>query len=194
MLVGDGPVDIETLRALRHLPIIAVDGGANHCVSAGVEFEAVLGDFDSIAPSYLAKISDQKRIPLDDQNFCDFEKALAVIEAERVLGLGFLGGRMDHSIEALRILALNPQLNIELIGEHERAFVWPPATHLNVKTGARMSFLAFASCHVQISFGLEYELDHLILGPEQMSLSNRASEDEVSISYEGAPLIALIER
>ena len=50
-LVGGAPVTIRTLEeALRHAPrLIAVDGGADAALAAGMIPETVIGDLDSIS-------------------------------------------------------------------------------------------------------------------------------------------------
>ena len=81
---------------------------------------------------------------------------------------------------------------IDLIGVDESAFVWPAGAHRNMSIGQRVSLLSFGKCHVNVSFGLPYSLDGLTIEPSYMSLSNEVDEKEVAISYEGAPLVAII--
>ena len=193
ILVGDGPIHKEMLLSLSNVPIIAVDGGANVLARLGFGFEYLCGDLDSVDPSILEQIDPSKIIRLDDQNACDLEKTIAIINAPKIYGFGFLGGRMDHSIEALRLVSKNAEKSIELIDKHDRAFVWPSGASKEMNIGQRVSLMAFGHCQVRTSVGLKYPINGLEISPEFMSLSNEACANEVSISYKGAPLLALID-
>ncbi len=192
ILVGDGPINHDILKSLAHFPIIAIDGGANLLPQLGLEFEYICGDMDSVDHSVLDQTDASKIIRLNDQNACDFEKTLAIIEAPQIYAFGFLGGRMDHSVEALRLISAYKDKSIELIGVYDRAFVWPSGERRNVKIGQRLSLMAFGTSRIKMSSGLVYPIDDLEISPIYMSLSNEASEEKISISYEGVPLVAII--
>ncbi|MDR2442440.1 MAG: thiamine diphosphokinase, partial [Deltaproteobacteria bacterium] len=101
--------------------VIAVDGGAVHCLCLGWPIHLLLGDFDSLNNELLDLIV--KRNPnIDirrfnrDKDESDFELALRIIDPQnlgrrQVIILGGLGGRWDMTIANLLLpLAANFKL------------------------------------------------------------------------------------
>jgi thiamine pyrophosphokinase len=108
-LVGGGPVSRAALAlALAHAPrLVAADGGADRALRLGHVPEAVIGDMDSL--SDVAKIQLSERLHyVAEQETTDFDKALRLIRAPFVLGLGFAGARMDHGLAVLNSLVAMP--------------------------------------------------------------------------------------
>ena len=100
-LVGGGVASLQDLlEAMTYAPTcIAADGGAKLALEAGVELAAVIGDFDSIGQC-LSQVPVERRIHISEQDSTDFEKCMLRIETPLVVGLGFLGGRLDHQLAA----------------------------------------------------------------------------------------------
>lgn len=89
--------------------VLAVDAGAAACLEAGIVPWAVVGDMDSVRPETLAECEKRgariERHPADKR---DTDAALALQLArgcERVLFLGAGGGRADHALANLHLLA-----------------------------------------------------------------------------------------
>lgn len=192
ILVGEGPINETKFKKLKSLPIIALDGGANMLARMGYGFDYLCGDLDSVVAKIVEDTPQDKIIKLEDQNFGDLEKTLKILSAPKIFGFGVLGGRIDHSFEALRLLSKNANAHLEWIGKEDRAFIWKSAKPRILRENQRISFLSFGKTKVLESKGLKYPMDGLVIEPGFFSLSNEASEAEVSIIYENAPLIALL--
>ena len=91
--------------------VIAVDGGGRVCLEAGVLPDIVLGDFDSLSPEDLGRLSELGasvvRFPAE-KDASDLELALA--EARRagagsVVVTAAMSGRLDHTLVALGVLS-----------------------------------------------------------------------------------------
>mmetsp|Transcript_23949 Transcript_23949/g.43683 ORF Transcript_23949/g.43683 Transcript_23949/m.43683 type:complete len:124 (-) Transcript_23949:13-384(-) len=108
-LVGGGAGSVaDVAEAMSLAPLcVAADGGARLALAAGVEVHAVIGDFDSIGPE-LDQIAPERRIRISEQDSTDFDKALRHVAAPVVVAVGFTGGRLDHQLAALHVLAAYP--------------------------------------------------------------------------------------
>lgn len=182
-LIGGGPVTGAMLEtALARAPrLVAADGGYDRAVALGRRPEAVVGDLDSVSPAGRAvAIHDP------NQDTTDFQKALARIRAPFVVGVGFLGGRMDHGLAALSAL---PE-GVVLLGEADVAFRAPPALRLDLPAGTRVSLFPLGPARGK-SEGLEWPIDGLDFAPDaRIGTSNRAT-GQVRLWLEG-PMIVLL--
>jgi hypothetical protein len=108
-LVGGGPVSAIALAKARALApgIVGADSGADRLLRLGVTPEAVIGDMDSLSAVARARLAD-RLFPIAEQDTTDFDKALRLIAAPFVLGLGFAGARADHGLAVLNTLARHP--------------------------------------------------------------------------------------
>ncbi len=91
--------------------IVAVDGGLVYAISAGVTPAIIVGDLDS-APSELVQIAERRgaeilRHPVrKDQTDLELALDLPQIEsADEIVVLGALGGRLDHALANILLLA-----------------------------------------------------------------------------------------
>ncbi len=95
--------------AVAGQPLLAADGGANHLARIGLKPRYTIGDLDSITPQTRAWIGGERLVHRPDQNHTDLEKALIFVFDElklaRLTVLAALGGRHDHAIGNLGLLA-----------------------------------------------------------------------------------------
>ena len=176
-LVGGGEVDAEILEdALKIAPVlVAADGGADHAIGCGYVPETVIGDLDSISAGARERIGSENIIEAIDQDKTDFEKSVALIEAPLILGVGFFGGRLDHSLAALSALIQVPEKLVVLIGAEDIAFKAPSEVVLDLALGSRFSVFPFAEMRAK-SEGLEWPLDPHVLTPMgRIGTSNRVT-------------------
>lgn len=138
LVVADGDVDARELvtwampaasgPANRPL-IVAADGGAARCLSAGVRPDIVVGDFDSLAPSERARLGElgiELQVADPDKDESDMELSLLAALATgspRIIILGALGiVRPEHSIANILLLA-DPRLDgldVAVVGHGSR--------------------------------------------------------------------------
>ena len=178
-LVGAGEASTALLNsALRHAPcLVAADGGARLALEAGHEPHRVVGDFDSSAD---LEIEAARRLHRPDQNFTDFEKCLVATEAPLFLGVGFLGGRIDHQLAAFSALLKEPR-PVVLLSSRELAFIAPPALSLSLPAGSPISLYPLLPATLTTE-GLRYPLDAAAVAPDGLtSTSNHVERGPVRI-------------
>ncbi len=171
---GDaGPGDLDL--ALNRAPtLVAADGGADTALAAGHVPVAVIGDIDSLSEAAQAAIPPNRLFPVREQNSTDFDKALRNIQTPLVLGVGFLGARLDHQLAALNTLVRHGNRRCILIGPVEVIFHLPPSLELALSAGDIVSLFPMAPV-AGCSQGLEWPIDGLSLAPDgKIATSNRA--------------------
>ncbi|NOD93494.1 thiamine diphosphokinase [Ruegeria sp. HKCCD4884] len=194
-LFGGGFVGAQDLNLVlnRVKSLVAADGGAAVLTESGQIPDAVIGDFDSLDAVEKAKIPPERLFPVREQDSTDFDKALRSVRTPLVLGVGFLGGRLDHQLAVLNTLVRRQDQACILLGEHEVVFHAPPCIHLPVDPGDVVSL--FPMCPVTgRSTGLEWPIEGLEFEPNgQVGTSNRALA-EVELQMDGPGLLVMIPR
>ncbi|MDZ7904990.1 MAG: thiamine diphosphokinase [Cypionkella sp.] len=194
-LVGGARFGARELQlALDLAPeLVAADGGANRLLALGAHPVAVLGDMDSINPAARAAFAAVlHRVPAQDDT--DFDKALALIDAPFVLGLGFVGARMDHGLAALAGLLRRPDMPVFLLGGRDVMFLCPPRLTLDLPRGARVSLFPFGAVRGR-SVGLQWPIEGLDFAPDRaIGTSNRASGGAVTLEFDAAKMLVILPR
>lgn len=96
--------------------VIAADGGAEHATRLGLVVDLLVGDLDSVSPGTLDGAQRVERHPVA-KDATDLELALAAalrLEPERIVVLGGSGGRLDHLLGALLVLAQERLARVEV--------------------------------------------------------------------------------
>jgi thiamine pyrophosphokinase len=194
-LIGGGDLNAGDLEfALERAPLlVAADGGASAALQAGHEPVATIGDFDSLSPADLARIPADRLFPIREQNSTDFDKALRSISAPLVLGVGFLGARVDHQLAALNTLVRRADRPCILIGAHEVIFHAPSQLEVALSPGDIVSLFPMALVSGR-SQGLEWSIDGLCMAPDKsIGTSNRAL-GPVQLEMDGPGLLVIMPR
>lgn len=154
-IAASGEVDAPVARAVEALRaadvVIAADGGLRHCVAAAVTPDLVVGDLDSASPGDLERViaagAEVERHPAE-KNETDLELALvAAVDrgAERVVVVGALGGRLDHELANLALLAAprwhDAAMRIEVQDGPVTLWVVHDALELTLEVGEPVSVL-----------------------------------------------------
>ena len=160
VLVGAAPVEIgPALEAVADSwPLIAADGGADALLKIGRRPDLVIGDMDSAGPLP----DDLPTLPLAGQDDTDFEKCLAWICAPLIVGLGFLEGRLDHTLAAMHALtAIKHDRPIMLVGDTDLVLRLRGDIAFEAEPGDRVSVWPLGIQAFQSSTGLKWPLDGL---------------------------------
>ncbi|CUH77950.1 thiamine pyrophosphokinase [Tritonibacter multivorans] len=194
-LVGGGILTQSTLDAALALAprLVAADGGADQALAFGHVPEAVIGDLDSLSPAAQQTLPGGSIHNIAEQDTTDFDKALRMISTPVVLAVGFLGGRVDHQLAALHVLAQGHDSPCILLGETEVIFHLTHPVSLSTKAGEVVSLFPLQPVRGQ-STGLEWPIDDLELSPMgQIGTSNRAL-GPITLTPNGAGLLAIVPR
>lgn len=194
-LIGGGEVTLDTLtEALTHAPIlVACDGGAEFALKNRVSLHAVIGDMDSISAKTKALIDPAQLHFIPDQDTTDFEKALLGCKAPLFLGVGFLGGRLDHELAAMSALVNYDSHSVILMGQEDIVFLAPSELHLKLAPGTRVSLYPMAEVR-GTSKGLRWEIDVFDFAPAgRIGTSNEALGD-VTMAFETRKMLVILPR
>ena len=189
MLIGGGFWDSKSSRTMvdSFSGVICADQGGRAALDAGITPDLIVGDMDSFTGPFEGQV-----VHLAEQDTTDFEKCLYTVQAPLYVGYGFLGGRLDHELATLSTLTRYPEKNIILIGEKDVCFLCPPKITIKIDKGARFSVFPMGDVEM-CSTGLEWPLDGLKMSPTtQIATSNRASNDQVTLSAEKGHAIAIV--
>ncbi len=192
-LVGGGPVSQGLFRkALEMAPlVVAADSGADRCMGFGVMPGAVIGDMDSIKAEAAAWVGPERMHRIAEQETTDFDKALRSVVAPFVLGVGFLGGLVDHELAVFSALVQSGAACI-LLGPREVVFHVPPRFAVSMRAGDRFSLFPMAPVS-GTSTGLDWPIDGLALTPAgRIGTSNRVSRGPVTLSLSGPGCLGIV--
>ncbi|MFV1594876.1 thiamine diphosphokinase [Phaeobacter sp. JH20_36] len=194
-LVGAGAVDPGDLEAALALApvLVAADGGAAHALAAGHRPVAVIGDLDSLSADVQAQLAPGTLHHVAEQTTTDFDKALRAITAPVVLGVGFLGGRIDHQLAGFNTLMQPHPSPCVLLGPQEVVFHLRGEIALPLVAGEVVSLFPMQRVSGW-SEGLEWPIEGLQLDPmARVGTSNRAT-GPVRIRADGPGLLVILPR
>jgi thiamine pyrophosphokinase len=203
VLAGGDAVDAG-LRAALPRPdfVIAADSGLEQAPALGLRVDLVVGDFDSVDPDVLAAAVsagvDVERHPTA-KDCTDLE--LAVIAARergatRVVIVGSDGGRIDHELANVMLLASRDYatLHLETIGPGGRVVAVHDRVEIAGSPGAIVTILAVGGpARGVTTSGLEYPLHGDTLEPgSTRGVSNVFVEPRAAIQVEAGVVLALL--
>ncbi|MCR9126056.1 MAG: thiamine diphosphokinase [Rhodobacteraceae bacterium] len=194
-LIGGGAADVSDVHAARALAprIVAADGGARLALAAGITPEAVIGDFDSLDSESRARLPATALHHSDDQNSTDFDKAMQAIRAPVVLGVGFMGLRVDHQLAAFSTLWRFADRPCVLLGAHEVVTLAPPRIEVATAPGDVVSLFPLGPVRGR-SEGLTWPIDGLTLEPSgRIGTSNRAT-GRLALMVDAPGLLLILPR
>lgn len=135
--LNDGPAVQAALIAAEDALIVAADGGARLALACGLTPALVIGDLDSLSVDETAMLRDRgaaiERVPAEKDE-TDLE--LALLEAARrgarpIILIGAAGGRLDHMLANIYLLAM-PELrgrDVRAVSERQTLWLIGPGEH-----------------------------------------------------------------
>ena len=109
---GGEPLDPRAALAVpAGAPVVAADSGLDSALALGLDVTVATGDFDSASPEAVVA-ADASGVRIErhpaEKDATDLELALdtaASMSPDRILVLAGRGGRLDHELSALLLLA-----------------------------------------------------------------------------------------
>lgn len=183
--------------ATRARPLLAADGGANHLGRIGLRPEAVIGDLDSISPRTRLAIGEERMVHRPDQDRTDLDKALGYafdeLGLEEMRVIGATGGRLDHAVGNLGLLArlgLGERLVFD-DGDHRILAVSGELT-LEAEPGETWSFFTFDPTVLISLGGVKWLIEDTAIDlAGQPSISNEAVSTRVAVRAEGGSVVVM---
>ncbi len=181
--------------------IVAADRGADHALSLGLRVDVAVGDFDSISPVGLAELersgTSVERHPVA-KDASDLELAFdaaLLLRPRRILVVGGAGGRLDHLVGELLLMAAEAYAGVEIDAQLGRAAVHVVRGErvLTGRPGELVSLLALHGAATGVvTEGLVYPLRGEALAPgSSRGLSNVFAHREARVSVESGVLVAV---
>ena len=178
-------------------PLLAADGGANHLARLGLRPAAVIGDLDSINRETRAWLGEESLIERPNQDRTDLDKALEYafedLGVEYVTVIAALGGRVDHELGNLGLLArlaMGERLVFEET-DHRVLAIAGEAT-LAAHPGETWSFWTFdPTIRVTVDGGRWPIENAAIDAGGRPSISNQAIDDSVHVHATGGAVVVM---
>jgi len=177
--------------------VIAADGGADLARDLGLDVDLVVGDLDSVSAETLARIERVERHAVA-KDATDLDLALSAasrFEPDRILVVGGAGGRLDHLLGGLLLLAadsfagvrVDAQIGVAAVHviRGERTLIGEP--------GELISLLAVhGPASGVVTEGLVYPLRGEALEPgSTRGISNVFAACEARVALEAGVLLAV---
>jgi len=196
---GDAPPVGRAIPA--HAVIIAADGGLDHVYAMGLPVDLLVGDLDSVSAAALAR-ARADGVAIDHhpaaKDETDLELALDHVcrrGITRALVLGAGGGRLDHALGNLLLLASERFAAIELdawIGDATVSVV-RVRRRFSLRSGEMVSLFAVGGPAFGVTtHGLEYPLRHEMLSPgSSRGISNVVVDGPIMVEVADGVLLAV---
>jgi thiamine pyrophosphokinase len=198
---GERPAAGAALAVPPGAPVVAADEGLEHAIALGLEVTVAVGDFDSASPEAVVAAQAAgvrvERHP-EEKDATDLELALDVaasMSPERILVLASAGGRLDHALSGMLVLASDRYADSQidaLVGDSrlhivrgERVFEGEP--------GELVTLLAVNGPAEGVrTEGLAYQLAGETLEPgSTRGVSNLFAEKRARVTLERGVLLAI---
>lgn len=194
-LVGAGPVEADVLEdCLSRGPVaVAADGGARALLAAGRVPDAVIGDLDSLDVRDRAAVPPGRLHRVAEQDTTDFEKCLLRIDAPLVLSTGVLGGRADHAMAALSVIARGVGPPCVVVSGEDAACHVPAGLALDLAAGARVSLFPMAPVTGR-SEGLRWPIEGIGFAPGGRIGTSNEAVGPVRLAMDGPGMLVIVPR
>jgi thiamine pyrophosphokinase len=187
--IGDNAQLSEVLDEVA--TVVAADSGANWLHTLGHVPDALIGDLDSVSKQTLAAIPQDRVHHIPEQDSTDFDKALRSVASPLVVGIGFLGGQVDHLLAAMTVLARYPDRAVVLVGDRDVVAHVPPQIVLPVAEGTRVSLFPMRAVS-GTSSGLHWPIDGVEMSPgTRVGTSNRA-DGPVTLTMNSSGMLLIL--
>lgn len=176
--------------------IIAADGGYQLVKDKTVQ--AVLGDFDTLGytPDDIKTITYPTDKDKTDGEIClDYLKSIG---ASEVVIYGALGGKIDHVLGNLNLLAYANSigLNASIVSANTEIYFVHATFHKKIEIGSTLSIIPFGGdVTFKHSKGLKYALKDLTISPlSSLGISNKVVDSVVEIEILSGKCLTIIRK
>ena len=199
---GNRPPSPAAAHVPTGAPVIAADRGLDYALALGLDVTVAVGDFDSVSAEALAAAEAAgvriERHPAE-KDATDLELALDTaidMTPERILVLAGTGGRLDHELSALLLLASDryAAVDVDALVGAGRVHVVRSSRELVGQKGELCTLLAANGPAVGVTTeGLQYPLRGETLEPgSSRGVSNVFEGEAARIEVEQGVLLAIL--
>ena len=195
---------LEIARTIQNVDlVIAADSGLHTAQKLNMHVDFVVGDFDSVDASALARATSAHTQTIRhsaDKDFTDLESALLLAvdkNSQHIIIVTAGGGRLDHQFGFVAAM-FNPKLRnckVEALWQNNRLFALqgPATCDFATQVGDTVALQSFSNKSEKISTsGLQWQLTNESLNNfETRGVSNIATKEQVSVSVELGQLLVI---
>ncbi len=200
---------LRSLASEEEVTVICADGGYRNAEALGIRPDILIGDYDSSArpdPEAVKAAGEDMILLPKVKDMTDSEAAIDLAAsrgAERILVLGGLGGRFDHAMGNVGMLAKycgKSAFSAFLDGQN-LVYMLAPGTYELPRTLLETDYtylglIAYAGPVRSLSIrGCKYTLDRHDLTPDTtLGVSNEILGEKATISFEDGKLLVIHTR
>lgn len=179
--------------------VIAADGGAQHLAAIGLQPQIIVGDMDSIDGDLWEKDETVRRVVWPrEKDKTDTELAVEVAfeqGCEEVTVLAAAGGRLDHTLGNVALIARYPRRVVILDGASTLlAINRLNPCRLTGPPGTIVSLIPYGTRVMRVrTAGLRYPLEGQDLVAGTRGISNQLSEATARVEIEDGILLVYLE-
>ncbi len=184
--------------------IISADSGAHHCRALGIVPDLLVGDFDSVSSDDFCALekagAKAVRFPAE-KDMTDSELAVEIAidrGCSRIILLGAIGSRLDHSVSNLFLLKKLHDANVDGIIADEKNEVRLISDYITLRRedDVFVTLLPINGTATGVTTrGLYYPLDNAVLAAgSSRGVSNRFSEEEAYVEVKNGCLLVVVSR
>ena len=201
LIIANGEVCSMDLlgQLLEWNPYVLVLDAIQRVIDMNIRVDAVLGDFDSVAPGWKehASLQGVRIVHAPEQDMTDLQKGIEFLIAEGQKAAHILwatGRRSDHHFNNVATLpTFAGRIELAIIDDHSRIYNLPRSFKKWYPKGTVISLIPVMEAGGIHTSNLEYELrDETLYFPMRSGSSNRVAADGfVEITYESGHLLMM---
>ncbi len=195
---------LNAARAIQNVNlVIAADSGLHAAQKLEMHVDFVIGDFDSVDATALARATSAHTQAIRhsaEKDFTDLESALLLAvdkNSQHIIIVTAGGGRLDHQFGFVAAM-FNPKLHnckVEALWQNNRLFALqgPATCGFATQVGDTVALQSFSNKSEKIlTTGLQWQLTNESLNNfETRGVSNIAIKEQVSVSVELGQLLVI---
>jgi len=198
----DFPVDMHQIIKTDDF-IICTDGGYDLAKTQKITPDLLMGDFDSTRETLPDNIPIKRFDP--EKDFTDLDLALKTaveMSASEVIIIGGIGGRLDHTIANIQMLAeyTDSFEQLLMVDGMNKCFVLnkKQKNHIDIprEKDSYISLLPISDQCTGVTIkGVKYPLDdHTLIKGMSLGVSNEFIEEKAELSIKNGALLVIIAR
>jgi thiamine pyrophosphokinase len=175
--------------------VVAADGGANRAFEKDVKVDWLIGDLDGALPSTLARLQKGRVKKIEDPYSTDLEKVMRFLKDRgvgRVSIIGAIGGRLDHTLGTLAVLAdWGRVLDVRVIDEHFTTTLVKKKATIHAPEGTMVSLIAPGGASGVTTRGFRYELKDRALPFSSLGIHNEVRTNPAEVRVKKGTLFLM---
>ncbi|MDR1124225.1 MAG: thiamine diphosphokinase [Elusimicrobiota bacterium] len=201
IIANGGREDAAFLRRMAgaHDYVLALDGGADNALAAGVMPDLALGDLDSISPAAKKKLGNLRLLQIPRQDNTDLEKGLDFTVFLKPAAISIVcatGGRIDFTLGNFSsVFAYTKKTDIVFRGKGWRVYPLEAAAKprkFACKKGDTVSLVPAGDCGGITLKNLKYPLKNAPLAVGQTAISNVALGESFEVLLKAGRLFVIV--